>query len=69
MTARVKRSSDVCVYFEGCNGASVGAGDGGSGVGENEEVVGGDGESSRERLGIACGSEAVRRLLWFFVAQ
>ena len=53
--------SDVCLYFEG--GASVGAGDEGSGVGESEEVIDGVGESSLERLGIACARVAVRRLL------
>lgn len=54
ITARVERSSDVCMYFELCTGASAGAGDEGSGVGESEEAVDGEGESSRERLGIAC---------------
>ena len=44
------------MYFEGCAGTSVGAGDGGSGVVECEEVVDVEGESSRERLGIACAN-------------
>ena len=65
ITACVERSSDVCMYFELCTGASAGTGDEGSGVGESEEVVDGEGESSRERLGIACANVAVRRLLWF----
>ena len=68
ITARVERLSDVCMYFEGCTGASVGAGDEGSGVGESEEVVDDEGESSRERLGIACANVAVRRLLWLCLA-
>ena len=51
------------MYFEGCTGASVGAGDEGSGVGESEEGVDDEGESSRERLGIACVNVAVRMLL------
>ena len=62
ITACVERWSDVCIYFEGCIGASVGVGDEGSGVGESEEGVDDEGESSRERLGIAfceCGSEDV----------
>ena len=57
------------MYFEEWTGASVGAGDEGSGVGESEEVVDGEGESSRERLGIACANVAVRRLLWLSHAQ
>lgn len=57
------------MYFEGCTGASVEAGDEGSGVGESEKVVVGEGESSRERLGIACVNVAVRRLLWLLLAQ
>lgn len=56
------------MYFELCAGASAGAGDEGSGVGESEEVVDGEGESSRERLGIACANVAVRRLLWLFLS-
>ena len=59
----MKRLSDVWMYLEGCTGTSVGAGDEGSGVGESEEGVDDEGESSRERLGIACGNVAVRRLL------
>ncbi len=51
------------MYFEGCTGASVGAGDEGSGVGESEELVDGGGESSLERLGIAFANVAVRSLL------
>lgn len=57
------------MYFEECTGASVGAGVEGSGVGESEGVVDGEGESSRERLGIACAKVAVRRLLWLILAQ
>ena len=57
------------MYFERCTGASVGAGVEGSGVGESEGVVDGEGESSRERLGIACAKVAVRRLLWLLRAQ
>lgn len=57
------------MYFEECTGASVGAGDEVSGVGESEGVVDGGGESSRERLGIACANIAVRMLLWLFLAQ
>ena len=57
------------MYFEECTGASVGVGDEGSGVEESEGVVDGEGESSRERLGIACANVAVRRLLWLFLAQ
>lgn len=53
------------MYFEECTGASVSAGDEGSGVGEGEEVVDGEGESSRERLGIACAKVAVRRFTLF----
>ena len=63
ITARVERLSDTCMYFELCTGASAGAGDEGSGVGESEEFVDGEGESSRERLGIACANLAVRWLL------
>lgn len=63
ITARVDCLFDVCMYFEGCTGASLGAGDEGSGVGEGEEDVKDEGESSRERLGIACANVAVRRLL------
>lgn len=48
------------MYFEGCAGVFVGAGDDGSGVGESEEIVDGEGESSRERLGIANANVAVR---------
>lgn len=51
------------MYFERCIGASISAGDGGSGVGESEEAVDDDGESSRERLGITCANVAVGRLL------
>ena len=57
------------MYFEGWSGASIGVGDEGFGVGESEEVVDGEGESSRERLGIACANAAVRRLLWLSLAQ
>ena len=63
MTTRVERLFDVCIYLEGCTGASLGVGDEGSGVGEGEEDVKDEGESSRERLGIACANVAVRRLL------
>ena len=52
------------MYFDGCSGASVGAEVEGSGVGESEEIVDDEAESSRERLGIACANLAVRRLLW-----
>ena len=57
------------MYFDGCSGASAGAEVEGSGVGESEEIVDDEGESSRERLGIACANIAVRRLLWLQVAQ
>lgn len=57
------------MYFKGCTGASVGAGDEKSGVGESEEVADDEGESSRERLGMACANVVVRRLLWLFLAQ
>ena len=53
ITARVEDSSEVCIYFRGCTGTHVGTGDDGSGVAESEEVVDVEGESSRERLGIA----------------
>ena len=56
------------MYFEGCTGASVGAGDEGSGVGESEEGIDDEGESSRERLGIACANVAERMLLWLCLA-
>lgn len=70
MTTRIERSSDICMYFELCGGGSAGAADKGSGVGESDEVVvvDGEGESSRERLGIACANVAVRRLLWLFLS-
>lgn len=67
ITARAERSSDVCVYFERCTGASVDARDIDTGVGEREEVVDGEGESSRERLGIVCANVTVRWLLWFWL--
>ena len=57
------------MYFEEWTGTSVGVGDEGSGVGESEEVVDGEGESSRERLGIAYANVTVRRLLWLSLAQ
>lgn len=65
ITARVERLSDVCMYFDGCTSTFVGAEVEGSDVGESEEIVDDEGESSRERLGIACANIAVRRLLWF----
>ena len=68
ITVRVERLSGICMYFEGRAGASVGAGDEESGVGESEEAVDDEGESSRERLGIACTNVAVRRLLWICLA-
>ena len=64
ITGRVAGLSDVCTYFEGCTGTSIDAGETGSGVGESEDVVDGEGESSLERLGIACVEVVVRRLLW-----
>ena len=68
ITARVECLSDICMYFEGCTGASVGEGDEGSGVVESEEGVDDEGESSRERLGIACANVTVRRLLYLYLA-
>ena len=68
ITVRVERLSDVCIYFEGRTGASVGAGDEDSGIGESEEAVDDEGESSRERLGIAYANVAVRRLLLISLA-
>ena len=40
------------MYFAGCSGEPVGAGDEESGVGEDEEIDDGEGESSRKRLGM-----------------
>ena len=47
----------------------MGVVDEGSGVEESEEVVDGEGESSRERLGIACANIAVGKLLCLLLAQ
>ncbi len=51
------------MYFEECTeDESVGAGDEGSGVVESEEAVDAEGESSRERLGIASANVAMREV-------